>query len=294
MEIDDRLLTEPDDVLATPTVTKPTIPSLMDIPMPPPKPKITTKHSNPSIKNPITTDDDSYLSTSSSTDHDDLRLTTKSKEKDLRHRLGNKIIINTNIRVREWNAPEGKLYPDQPDLEKFEAILGPKNFHNDYEFHQNLQAAIREAVKESPHYEKMIEDGYTPFTKDRATYKTIDLTTPKHRTRFTNLLPIIRHHEYPNNHNPDILDNKACVLVKIDIHPGPRDQKIRAKAAENIKNREDQRQRLAANKQKDDDKDRETAIKRLTERSQKAGESFLVLEPDMITAELEKMKRERG
>lgn len=291
MEIDDRILTEPDDVLATPTVTKPIIPSLMDIPMPPPKPRTSTR-SSPSSKDLNTTDDDSYLSTSS-TDHDDLRRKIKTKEKDLRNRLGNKIMVNTNIVVRERSSPEGKLYPDLPDHDKFEVILGPKNFHNDYEFHQYLQAAIREAVKESPHYNKMTEDGYVPSTKDRATYKTIDLTSPKHKTRYSNLLPIIRHHEYPNIHNPDILDNKAYVLVKIDVHPGERDKNIRAKNAENVKNKEDQRQRLNADKQKEEEKDRERAIQRLTERSQKAGNKFLVLEPETITAELNKMKTER-
>ena len=291
MEIDDRLLTEPDDVLATPTVTKPTIPSLMDIPMPPPKPWTSTR-SAPSSKDLTTTDDDSYLS-ASSTDQDDLRQKITTKEKDLRNRLGNKIMVNVNIVVRERNSPEGKLYPDLPDHEKFEIILGPKNFHNDYEFHQHLQTSIREAVKDSPHYNKMNEDGYVPSTKDRATYKTIDLTSPKHRTRYTNLLPIIRHHEYPNNHNPDILDNKAYVLVKIDINPGERDKNIRAKKAENIKNKEDQRQKLMANKQKEEDQDRERAIQRLKERSQKAGDTFLILDPETITAELQKMKTEK-
>ena len=293
MEIDDRILTEPDDILATPTVTKPIIPSLMDIPMPPPKPRTSTR-SSPSSKDFTTTDDDSYLS-ASSTDQDDLRKKINPREKDLRSKLGNNIIVNTHIIVREKHDPEGKLYPTLPDHKKAEAVLAKRSFYNDYDFHQRLQALIRETVKESDHYQKMTQDGYFPFTKDRATYKTVDLTTIPHKVNYSTLLPVITQNEYPrpNRYSPDIKDNTAIVLVKVDVHPGERDRKTRTKAAENVKNREDQRQRLTADKNKEDEKDRETAINRLRERSQQAGDKVLVLEPEIITAELHKMKTER-
>ena len=210
-------------------------------------------------------------------------------------KIGNKIIVNIQIIVREKRDPEGKLYPTLPDHTRAEAVLAKRHFCNDYEFHQQLQALIREAVKDSDHYQRMIKDGYQPCSKDRATYKTVDLTSIKHPTRYSTLLPVLRHNEYPrpNNYTPDVTDNNAFVLVKVDLHPGERDRKIRTKAAENVKNREDQRQRLQAEKQKEEDKERETAIKRLKDRSQRAGEQFLVLEPAIITAEIEKMRTEQ-
>ena len=297
MEIDDRILTEPDEeALTTPTTTtvatKTPIPRLMDIPMPPPKQPLATPQTTPPNKAQNTTDDDSYLS-ASSTDQEDLRQKLKSKATDIRETMEKTIMITTHIIVREKATPEGKLYPDMKDTECEEIILGTKSFHNSYKFHLHLQKAIRIAVENSPQSRQMTKDGHIALTRDKATYRTLDRTNPNQRIRYTKLYPVTRNHDYPNKYQPDINDKHAHVLVKVDIFPDDRDKTSLAKRSANIRQKEDLRQFIENDKRKEKEDERNAAIKRLTERSQKAGEKFLVLEPALIQTELEAMRAEK-
>ena len=269
MEIDDSILHKSDDEILNSHVTNTdephnnhttnTVP--VDTPMPPPQTQQpNTKTITPDMVTPeTTTDDERYQSTSST---EDLRNMLNRRD----NKLDDKIIVKIDVIVRERDVPEGKLYPSLPETKRSEVLLSNKSFHNDYDFHRDLQKVIRDTVLTSEVYKKMSKDGYNPTTKDKATYTTVDSATPTHKLRQTKLITVFRQHDHPNNYTPEIRNKNAWVLVKVDVFPIERDPTKLAKMASNRKLREEMKQKVEADERYYDEKDEKEARRRVFEK----------------------------
>ena len=292
MEIDDSLLTKPDEELygvnavnIIPTTNN----QLADIPMPPPVPQpIATK---------LTSDeeDEPDQSTTSSTDQEDLRnkLSSSRREQDLRSKLSGAIMVQVQITVREKKTPEGNLYPDVPEHEFETIIVSHKNFHNDPNFHTELEQTIRRQVDCSEQHRRMQQDDYLIVTRDCASYKSVDENAKKYKSRYSKLYHVHQHGLDTNKFAPFITDRQAYVFVKVDIYPSITDKAIIAKTAETIKRKEEEKQKKENEKKAEEEEEQQKAIKRICERAKREGQDPVILWPAVITAELQKMKEEK-
>ena len=293
MEIDDSLLTKTDEELygtnAVTTTTTTTTVQPKDIPMPPPK-----WTSIPTQKQMVNDEgEETDFSTASSTDQEDLRNRISKKEQDLRNKLNGAVMININIAIRERKNPEGTLYPSIPERRHDEILVSHKNFHNDLPFHQDLERLIRTQVECSPLYQKMKEDGHIVACKDRASYKTIDETSKKPKSRYSKLYHVFHNHQHTNKYAPYIEDRRTYVFVKVDLYPSITDPVEKAKADAAVKLKEETRQRIEDDKKAEEEREKQKAIDRLTERGQKEGVPTVILWPQEIEAEMKRMKEEK-